>query len=213
MIAISMRMTRHKYSSGDEEKRDALAQDWWSFLRTALPGVSVIPVPNIGGQAVALLQELPISGLVLSGGDDWGVFPERDATEQELLLWAERMSLPVLGVCRGAQVINRALGGTTGSGFAERHVHTRHAIRVEAWPGGLSCPTSLNVNSYHACGMEAAQLAPGLLAWAVAEDGSVEAFTDDSGRLTGVMWHPEREAEAQEHDVRLFQHCFRRVRK
>lgn len=213
MIAISMRMTRHTYPDGTAETRDALARDWWRFLRAALPDVPVMPVPNTGGRAVSLLEELPVSGLILSGGDDWGAFPERDATERELLLWAERMSLPVLGVCRGAQVINRALGGATGSGFAERHVRTRHAVRVEAWPGALPCPAALEVNSFHAHGIEARGLAPGLTVRAVAGDGSVEAFTGDSGRLTGVMWHPEREAEAQAHDVRLFQQCFRQARQ
>lgn len=213
MIAITMRMMRHVYPGGSEEKRDALAQNWWGFLRTALPGISVVPVPNMGGQAVALLQELPIDGLILSGGDDWGVFPERDATEREMFLWADRMSLPILGVCRGAQVINRLMGGKTSSGFEEHHVGTRHAVRVTPWPGSLPCASSLEVNSYHACGIEAAQLAPVLKPWAVAEDGSVEAFTGDNGRLTGIMWHPERETVPQEHDVRLFQHCFRQVRR
>lgn len=212
MIAISMRMMRHLYPDGGEEKRDALAQDWWRFLRAALPDVSVMPVPNIGGQVTALLQELPISGLILSGGDDWGVFPERDATERELFLWAQRMSLPVVGVCRGAQVLNLLMDGRISSGFGKKHVKTRHLIRIEQdephWPA-----MSRDVNSYHNCGMAKEDLASALTPWAVAEDGSVEAFTGYNGRLTGIMWHPERENEAHEHDIRIFQHYFRQVRR
>ena len=208
MIVISMRMTRHVYPGGSEEKRDALAHDWWRFLHTALPGVPVLPMPNIGGRAVALLHELPIRCLVLSGGDDWGVFPERDATERELVLWAERMSIPVLGVCRGAQVLNRIRGGRIRSGFDESHVGTHHSIRVEACPHG-HWPPELEVNSYHACGISAEDLAPGLNAWATAEDGSVEAFSSPDGKQVGNLWHPERETVAREHDMHLFQHLNR----
>lgn len=212
MIAISMRMMRHVYSGGSEEMRDALAHDWWRFLREALPDAPFVPVPNIGGQAVALLQQLPVTGIVLTGGDDWGVFPERDATEKEMVLWAERVSLPIVGVCRGAQVLNRLMGGRISSGFAERHVKTRHVVKIEACPSGPHWPaTSREVNSYHNCGMAKADLAPALTPWATAEDGSVEGFSGDQGRVTGIMWHPERERVAQEHDIHLFQQLLKRA--
>ncbi len=206
MIAISMRAVRHIYPGGGEEMRDALARNWWRFLEQALPGVPVAPLPNIGGLAADMLQCLPVTGLILSGGDDWGVFPERDAAERELFLLARRASLPVLGVCRGAQVVNRLMGGNTGTGFGQKHAGTRHIVRIS--PGGGWLPESarsLEVNSYHNCGIERQDLAPGLTPWAFADDGSVEAFGDADGRLAGIMWHPEREAEARAHDIHLFQ--------
>lgn len=213
MIAVSMRMAQQLYPGGEREIRDALARDWWRFLGEALPDISFVPVPNIGGQAVALLQQLPVTGIVLTGGDDWGVFPERDATEKELVLWAERMSLPIVGVCRGAQVLNRLMGGGISFGFAERHVRTRHVVRVKPYVNGPQWPVaSLEVNSYHNCGMAKADLAPALTPWATVEDGSVEGFSDDQGRVMGIMWHPERERVAQEHDIHLFQQHLKQVK-
>lgn len=211
MIGISMRMTRHSYPAGGEETRDALAQDWWRFLNAALPGVPVVPLPNIGEGITVLLQRLSLSGVILSGGDDWGIFPERDRTETALIGWAERQRLPLIGVCRGAQVLNLLQGGHVRPGFDTTHIRTRHTIRpcaVPAWP-----PAPVQVTSYHACAIRQEDLAPGLCPRALADDGTVEAFTGDNGRLTGIMWHPEREPVPQEHDLHLFQHCFRQVRK
>lgn len=206
MIAITMRMMRHSHPSGIQEIRDALAQDWWSFLSQALPGVPVLPLPNIGREAVALAQALPVSGLILTGGDDWGLFPQRDTTEEALFRWAERQALPVLGVCRGAQIINHFMGGHTSPGFGAKHAGARHALHVvpRAQEPQLSA-TSLEVNSYHNGGIKQDDLAPGLTPWAFAPDGSVEGFCSAEGRLTGIMWHPEREPTAQAHDINLFQ--------
>lgn len=206
MLAISMRMMRHSYPNGGQEVRDALAQDWWRFLKTALPGVPVAPIPNIGEGVEALLQALPLSGLILSGGDDWGTFPERDATETALFHWAERHHLPILGVCRGAQVLNLLRGGSIAPGFGNAHIRTRHAVYPRRCAGAPPWPASpLEVNSYHACGIRQEDLASGLTPWAVAGDGTVEGFCSADGRITGIIWHPEREAAARSHDIRLFQ--------
>lgn len=206
MIAITMRMMRHSYASGTQEIRDALAQDWWSFLNRALPGVPVLPLPNIGREAVALAQALSVSGLILTGGDDWGVFPRRDATEEALFRWAERKNLPVLGVCRGAQMINRFMWGRTSFGFGAEHAGTRHALHVVPRAGELPLsPVPPEVNSWHNGGIRPDDLAPGLIPWAFAPDGSVEGFCRAEGSITGIMWHPEREQTAQAHDINLFQ--------
>lgn len=206
MIAITMRMMRHSYPGGTQEVRDALAQDWWSFLNRALPGVPVLPLPNIGREAVALAQALPVSGLILTGGDDWGLFPRRDATEEALFRWAERQALPVLGVCRGAQIINRFMGGHTGTGFGTKHAGARHALHVVPRAREPQLSTApLEVNSWHNGGIRQDDLAPGLSPWAFAPDGSVEAFCSAEGGITGIMWHPEREPTAQAHDIHLFQ--------
>lgn len=213
MIAISMRMTQQVYPGGEREIRDALSHDWWRFLDAALPDTPVIPVPNIGARAIAFLRRIPVSGIVLTGGEDWGEFPERDATEEQLIAWAERMSLPIFGVCRGAQVLNRTMGGDISSGFAEKHVRTRHILQVRGYASGPQGPVaSLEVNSYHNCGIGKADLAPALEPWAIAEDGSVEAFSGDHGRITGIMWHPERESVAREHDIHLFQQHLKLVK-
>lgn len=209
MLALSMRMVRQRHPSGNEELRDALAQDWWRFLTQAIPHMPVIPVPNTGKNAVVLLEALPVGGLLLTGGDDWGVFPQRDATEAALWAWAEQQDMPVLGVCRGAQVINRMLGGGLTTGFEAKHAGTRHTVTCRPCAGlpGMTAGER-EVNSFHRCGLWPEDLAPGLSAWARDNDGNVEAFAGDNGRIIGVLWHPEREHPAQAADMALFRSLF-----
>lgn len=213
MIAVSMRMMRHAYPSSEYEIRDTLAHGWWHFLRTALPNVPLFSVPNISDAVPDLLRQLPITGIILTGGEDWGVFPERDATEEILIRYAQHMELPIMGVCRGAQVLNRIMGGNISLGFAQKHVCTRHPIQIISSASGLPWPQeSLNVNSYHSSGIKRKHLALDLTPWAIAGDGSVEGFSGDNGRLMGIMWHPERETVAQKHDIRLFQQHMNRIK-
>ena len=211
MLAVSMRMMRAIYSSGGEELRDALAHDWWIFFQAALPGLPVILVPNTEQDALDLVRHLPITALLLTGGDDWGVFPQRDRTEALLFQWALHNSLPVLGVCRGAQLINRFMGGKICTGFGKNHVRIRHHIELS---GEAYLPfagiTSMEVNSYHNLGIRAEDLAPGLEVWATASDGSIEAFSGNKGKVVGIMWHPEREESATEHDINLMRYIVMR---
>ena len=81
----------------------------------------------------------------------------------------------------------------------------RHGLRLtRPVAGGLRH----EVNSFHARGMGADDLARALSPLAFAPDGTVEAFTDPDGLLCGVMWHPERERTPAELDVLLLRECF-----
>ena len=97
LVALSMRVAE---AENYIERRDSISHDWierlnsWNYMP--------VPVPN-GGNPVALLRELKPSLLILTGGDDLGLFPERDATEKKLLGAAMQSGTPVLGVCRGLQ--------------------------------------------------------------------------------------------------------------
>lgn len=208
MIALTMRLTRHEYPNGTEEIRDALARDWWNFLEQALPGRALWPVPNIGENIAGMARALPLSGLILTGGEDWGVYPARDSTEHALLRLAQERSLPVLGVCRGAQVLNSALGGESPHPVSD-HAGTRHRIDMQA-RAGLPVKESdvREVNSFHNMGLLKEDLAPSLHAWATAQDNTVEAFSSQEGLLCGILWHPERETCADIRDIQLFQYHF-----
>jgi putative glutamine amidotransferase len=181
-------------------------------------GLDVIPVdPN---------DEVPATfdALCLTGGGDiepsrYGahaepetddVDPARDALELGLLSHALERDLPVLGICRGFQLINVAKGGALVQHVAghSRSLGALHAH--EAWPTAgslLSAATSASphaVNSSHHQAVTDDVLAPGLVA-TVRIDGLVEAFEDPSRAwIVAVQWHPERADEVSAEATRIF---------
>jgi putative glutamine amidotransferase len=153
--------------------------------------------------------------LCLSGGEDveparYGaaadpktetVDPARDALELGLIAKARERDLPVLGICRGFQVINVAYGGSLlqhVDGHREANGPIAPHIAVAA-PGSklaAACGTApFSVNARHHQAVARSGLAPGLVPTALI-DGVVEAFEDQSQRwLVAVQWHPERSAD------------------
>ena len=149
--------------------------------------------------------------LVLCGGDDvdarrWGeanhpavelVPPERDEYEIAIVRAAVGSGVPLLGVCRGSQIMNVALGGTLEQHVPDvpgRGAHgggARHAIVVS--PGSLLARVANGgvVNSYHHQAIGRA--AQSLRVVARSPDGGVEAVEGPGAFCLGVQWHPERE--------------------
>jgi putative glutamine amidotransferase len=181
------------------ERRDCLDQAWTKFL--AACGLLPVLLPNVNEPAIALCEGTGVAGLVLTGGNDLaecgGDAPERDALEFALLDWAERRGLPVLGVCRGMQVVQRRFA--IGLHRVEGHVAERQIIRIEGEPR--------EVNSLHH--FASCESRPPLDVWAVAEDGVVKAIRHSTQPITGIMWHPERRSPFSPADVELFQRVFK----
>ena len=146
----------------------------------------------------------------------------RDAVELQLLAWATEDHKPVLGVCRGVQIINLAAGGTLYQDLAEQFPGSikhdyfpfggRYArdllvhdvrIAVPSRLGELFGTEQLKVNSMHHQGIRT--LGKGLLATAVAPDGLIEAVESaDDHWLIGVQWHPEVLTDRDSRTRRLF---------
>jgi N5-(cytidine 5'-diphosphoramidyl)-L-glutamine hydrolase len=180
------------------ERRDCLDQEWTKFL--AACGLLPVLLPNVTETALALCERAEVAGLVLTGGNDLAVFggdaPERDAVENALLDWAEGRELPVLGVCRGMQVIQQRFN--TPLRRVEGHVTQRQVIRILGEPK--------EVNSYHC--FAAFESPQPLDVWAIADDGVVKAVRHSTRPVTGIMWHPERCTPFSPADVELFRHVF-----
>ncbi len=156
-----------------------------------------------------------MDGVLLSGGNDvdprsygstpgphaTNVDPARDAFETRLLFAAMERRRPVLGICRGTQLVNVALGGTlvpdlppdsgeAHSFFGYPPEHRSHEITTE--PGSLIAGLlgeTPRVNSFHHQAVD--RPGRGLHVTARAADGVAEAVEDDSGLVLGVQWHPE----------------------
>jgi gamma-glutamyl-gamma-aminobutyrate hydrolase PuuD len=156
-----------------------------------------------------------VDGLLLAGGADvaparYGALrhpstgdprPDRDEWELALTRAAIQRGMPVLGVCRGMQVLAVALGGTllqhlpdaTGT---DEHcrvvgVHGRHVVRVSpASRLGTAIGPRVEVATYHHQAVD--RLPEPLIATAWADDGTIEACEATDGSWTvGVQWHPE----------------------
>lgn len=177
-VAVSQRMDMLPTRN---ETRDGLDQRLNDWLLAA--GLLPFPVPNRPALLTEWLARVTPQGIILSGGNDIGRTPERDAVERALLDWAAARQLPALGICRGMQMMAIAAGGTLAR--ITGHVRTRHALHGETVRG--------DVNSFHAWGLAA--LPPDYHALATAPDGSIEAMRRVDLPWEGWMWHPEREAE------------------
>lgn len=145
----------------------------------------------------------------------------RDAVTLALVRAAVRRGMPVLGVCRGFQEINVALGGTLHQqvhntpGYADHReaddapldVAYGPAHPITILPGGLfetlAGGLEAQVNSLHGQGVD--DLAPGLVVEATAPDGLIEAYRGAGpGFLAAVQWHPEWQFRSNSLSVALF---------
>ena len=178
------------------ERRDALDQRWTPFLASC--GLVPLLLPNDVDAALSLMAATPLRGLLLTGGNTLAAYggdaPERDHVEQEALAFARARRMPVLGVCRGMQVLLHAFGVPLAS--VDGHAGLSHTVT-----GGRT------VNSYHE--FAAVYEAGPLTITARAEDGVVEAVTHPAERIRGVMWHPERAGAFDYDDISLVRSLFR----
>lgn len=157
-------------------------------------GFVPVPIANDVADADAYLDALDIDALLLSGGDHVGEPPARARVERAALDLALRRGIPVLGICRGMQVIVTACGGTLVP--ADGHVATRHPV-----DGPLT--GAREVNSFHAFGVMPDGLPEVLRPVAHAPDGTVEAVRHAVHPWTAIMWHPERERPFNADDLDL----------
>jgi putative glutamine amidotransferase len=204
-----------------------------AYVRAVLAagGVPLLLSPLMGASMAAHALD-GVDGLLLTGGEDidpawYGASPspflsppsrERDLFELALFAAARQRELPILGVCRGIQLINVALGGTLyqdlpserPGAVAHRPEAPRdarsHRVRLQNGSRAAAAlgATSLTVNSSHHQAIK--DLAPGLLATGWTDDELIEAVETpaDAPWLLAVQWHPEEmyaDARAPDHGL------------
>ena len=202
-IGISMRIVEELNYS---EVRDAIAHDWISFLTKNFPHIIPIFLPNHASLALRTFKTLELDGLILTGGNDISTFPQRDNSELTLLEYCKKNSIPVLGICRGMQLICINFQQTIVSVSNELHVATKHSVSAINKSRFL-IPHPINVNSYHNKGL-LKLVSNELIAISRSSDGVFEAIEHKYLPIIGIMWHPEREAEITKSDLQLFHNLF-----
>jgi putative glutamine amidotransferase len=211
----------------------------------------IIPLPNIllkrEYEALADRAAAMFDGLMLSGGNDVNAMlygeenmpfngsfsEERDLFETALAQCAARLRKPILGICRGVQMLNVAMGGTLFQDIERQNEGTRIFMHRQKAPSysavhsvtfspdseiaGIllepdeitsGAPLSVRVNSFHHQAVR--DVAPGFTASAHSGDGIIEAIEPVRGNenthpfTIGVQWHPERMWKHHRHAKRLF---------
>jgi putative glutamine amidotransferase len=182
-----------------------------SLVRAGAAPVILPPATASPDVAAAVVDRL--DGLVIAGGADVdpgrygqqphprtaGWRPDRDAWEVALLTAAASVGLPVLGVCRGMQLMAVAAGGRLDQHTPDLVGHENHGpagpefgdTPVDCLPGSriATIAAGTTVRCHH---HQSVAEHPGYTATAWAADGTVEAFEDSTGAFRlGVQWHPE----------------------
>lgn len=180
------------------ERTDTIDQKWYEFIHQC--GYTPLLLPNNPVVAKQILDEFTFTGIVLSGGnnllDYGGDAPERDDTEENCLQTAMRNDIPVIGVCRGMQMIQTYFGVKLVE--VKGHVTSSMPIMAEG--------RELTVNSYHNLG--AFDTVDCLDVTAKARDGVIKAVRHRSKFIVGIMWHPERFDPFRQRDIDLFRSIF-----
>ena len=200
-VAVSQRV---ELSENRLEQRDVLDQNISSFLHAC--GFMVVPVPNTcetnidknlkGNNLNYFLDSIKPDAILLSGGNDIGKNPQRDKIENAIMNYAEQKKLPLLGICRGMQMIANRLGISTVPILG--HAGTRHKITGEI------CGT---VNSYHNYCIS--DCPKNYRVISKSEENSIEAIKHSELPWEGWMWHPEREATFNTRDMERLKLLFR----
>lgn len=202
------------------ERRDCLDQAWIDLLEEW--DYRPFPLPNTVADPRDYLDSMALDGLILTSGNDIAhlesateTAPERDLLERAALEWAIDNNVPVIGICRGLELLNDYFGGTLST--VEDHVSTVHSIsfRIQTLQlpqmNELILPDEIQVNSYHNYGITSEDAADDLEVLATASDGTVEAVSHPDCPILGIMWHPERDTLSTEFDRKLFRTIFSHI--
>lgn len=177
-IAMTQRLVESSY----KEVRECLASEWGEFFARNL--TSYLPLPL--AYHIPFAQYAPfVRGVILSGGNDLALFCDdelshkRDSYERAVLEHCVGHRVPVLGVCRGAQMIAQYFSCEIAP--LQGHIG-EHSIDVQG--------RSYRVNSFHNYCVRS--ISSELKPIALASDASIEAFRHRELPIFGVMWHIER---------------------
>ena len=205
------------------------------YEAVASAGGAPVLIPLLDDTDVLRATYEACAGILIPGGVDMDpatygeapheklgrIDPDRDRVELQLARWCIEDSKPLLGLCRGLQVINVAQGGTLFQdieaqlegairhdyfptyGFARDHLSHDVAVAPASRLRSLVDLEHLPVNSMHHQGVK--ELGEGLVASARAADGLIEAVESANGHwMVGVQWHPEVFEEHNPHANHLF---------
>jgi len=184
-ILVTQRMYIDKHT---KEYRDAMDINLSKFLIESklLPIIAPNSLSKFSNKNFdTYLNAIKPDGLLLSGGEDFGINKIRDITELMLLKHFTQKKLPIIGICRGMLLLSKFFGAKLGK--ISGHVRTRHqciiSTKDKLFPK--------NINSYHNFNIR--NCPKNFYITVKSNDNSIEAIKHKKFKWEGWMWHPERE--------------------
>lgn len=209
ILALTQSLFKHEQYN---EIRDALDVRWTEFVTELNCLPLVLPTCS---DPVHFLDSFELDGIILTGGNDLASVRGdrlsiiRDRFEQKIIELALSRDIPLLGVCRGMQIIAHHFGGTLVE--VREHAAVRHGLQVSQSSIFSAQLTKLGqVNSYHRYAVDA--LPDGFALSATCADGVIEAFEHRTRPIFCQMWHPERESPLSPSQLDLASVLFRKRR-
>ena len=215
LLTISCKMESTPIIGISASKTASAGSNYVKAVRKAGGIPLIIPITGDKEELAEILERL--DGIIMTGGEDveparYGeaalpelgeVFPDRDEFDINLIRMAAEEGLPILGICRGAQVMNVAFGGTLYQDipsqlpdtFINHRIGARnevmHTVRIaEGTKLHSLLGESAGVNTSHHQAVK--DVAPGFIISALSEDGVVEAIEKEGAEcIIGVQFHPE----------------------
>lgn len=197
----------------NNEIRDNLDTLWTTFFNrfnNDKQTILLYPLPNFVDNLNAWVDAISPDGILLSGGNTISdeVAVQRKNIELQLLDYATQNNIPVLGVCRGMQMIAHwqkiPLIETE-----TNHIAVRHSVKISPI---FSIKNSFveNVNSYHKFMLKANDINLNKFDILATEenDGCIEMIKHKQKNIFGIMWHPEREKNLKKFDKILVENVF-----
>ena len=152
-------------------------------------------VPNKKKLSKKKIKEINL--LIIPGGNDVSNVLKtskiRNIIEKNLIKICFKKKIPILGICRGAQLLNKSFGGKISK--IKKHMRTRHNIFFTNRE--IIKKNFLNVNSFHNDGIKKNDLSKSFKVLASDKNKNIEMFISTNKKIIGTMWHPEREKSTQ----------------
>ena len=174
------------------EIREALDINWGKLLEEIGFEPVIFPIEYD-------FKKLQFDGVILTGGNDLyslsmnNTDKKRDDFEKEIIAFCIQKRIPVLGVCRGMQIINEYFAGTLKQ--IQNHAGTRHLL-----------DNGQEVNSYHNFAID--ELGENLEVIAISQDGVIEVIKHKKYKIFAQMSHPEREKPFNTEEIANIQDFF-----
>ena len=191
------------------EMREALDSNWGKFFNE----VNAIPIPCLSEFYIEKYLNLTdIGGVLLSGGNDLSIFSQdkasllRDKFENKLIKKCIEKDIPLLGICRGMQIIASYFGVPFEK--KEGHVGTYHELNFIKDSPYYNCfSKKREVNSFH--NYTIFETTNGIMKFAVSKDSTIEGIYHKKYNIAGIMWHPEREFPFNTTDISFINQFFK----